>query len=211
MDARGRLPSSPASPTGAELSRALVEVAQESGQRRRAAFERLFAYYAPRLKAYFQRLGAPPTQADDLAQETLLLLWRKAGLFDPAKASASTWVFTLARNLRIDALRRERHPTAAAVEGEHAVAAAVMDAWHDAAPDPEQVLSVAEIEARLRQALATLPEEQRRAVLLSYYEDKSHSTIERELRIPLGTVKARLRLAIVRLRNALDGGGGTRP
>ena len=78
--------------------------------RDRAAFAALFAHFAPRVKAWLMRQGAPPAQAEDLAQEALLMVWRKAPLFDPAKASAGTWVFTIARNLRIDAIRRERRP-----------------------------------------------------------------------------------------------------
>ena len=179
-------------PSGTELARLLVQVAHHLD---RAAFERLFAHYAPRLKSYFLRLGASASQADDLAQETMLLVWRKAALFDPAKAGASTWVFTLARNLRIDLLRRER-PEAAAVQED-------LDA-PPVSPDPEQAVGAAEAEARVRQALEALPQEQRHAIMLAYFEDKSHSAIERELRIPLGTVKARLRLALVRLRNAME-------
>lgn len=170
------------------MARLILEVARH---RDRSAFNRLFVHFAPRLKSYFLRLGATPPQADDLTQDTMLLLWRKAALFDPAKAGASTWVFTLARNLRIDALRRERPDTGDA----------------DPVPDnldPEQAVSAAEAEARVRLALEALPPEQRHAVMLAYFEEKSHSAIERELQIPLGTVKARLRLALARLRNAMD-------
>ncbi len=81
-----------------------------AGSRDRAAFQALFRHFAPRIKAYLMRLGAPGAQAEDLAQEAMLSLWRKAHLFDPAKASVGTWVFTIARNLRIDAIRRERRP-----------------------------------------------------------------------------------------------------
>ena len=87
-----------------------VLLGRVAAMRDRAAFAALFAHFAPRVKAYLLRLGAPPALAEDLAQEALLSLWRKAHLFDPAKASAATWLFTIARNLRIDALRRERRP-----------------------------------------------------------------------------------------------------
>ncbi|HSS13335.1 MAG TPA: sigma-70 family RNA polymerase sigma factor [Rhizomicrobium sp.] len=76
--------------------------------RDRAAFQELFEHFAPRVKAYAMKLGAPSQAAEDLAQEAMLTVWRKAGLFDPSRASASTWIFTIARNLRIDLLRRER-------------------------------------------------------------------------------------------------------
>ena len=105
-----RLPMTPEAP---ELNALLVRVAQASD---RAAFAALFSHFAPRVKAYLLRLGAPPALAEDLAQEALLSLWRKAHLFDPAKASAATWLFTIARNLRIDAIRREKRPELEAEE-----------------------------------------------------------------------------------------------
>ena len=79
-------------------------------RRDRAAFALLFGHFAPRLKSFFIRSGAANGLAEDLAQETLLMVWRKAALFDPARAQASTWIFTIARNLRIDARRKERDP-----------------------------------------------------------------------------------------------------
>src|SRR5882724_6582653 len=94
-------------PQAPELNALLVRVA---GTRDRAAFAALFDHFAPRVKSYLLRLGASPALAEDLAQEALLSLWRKAHLFDPAKASAATWLFPIARNLRIDAIRREKRP-----------------------------------------------------------------------------------------------------
>ena len=163
----------------------------------RAAFEELFERFAPRVKAYLMRLGAPAQTADDLAQEAMLSLWRKAHLFDPARASVSTWIFTIARNLRIDALRRERN-----------FHSDPMAALEIADPDAN---SFATLEAKddgevLRAALATLPDEQAQVVQLSFFSDKPHSQIAEDLRIPLGTVKSRLRLAMVRLRAALGEG-----
>src|SRR5215813_2520904 len=94
-------------PQAQDLNALLGRVA---AMRDRAAFAVLFSHFAPRVKAYLLRLGAPPALAEDLAQEALLNVWRKAHLFDPAKASAATWLFTIARNLRIDVIRRERRP-----------------------------------------------------------------------------------------------------
>jgi len=160
----------------------------------RAAFAALFAHFAPRVKSYLLRLGAGPGQAEDMAQEVLLAVWRKAASFDPAKAEASTWVFAIARNLRIDALRRERHPE---VSDEH------LEAVADTREDAESALSAAQRGAALRRALEDLPAEQAEVVRLSFFQDKPHGEIERALGIPLGTVKSRLRLAMVRLRAAL--------
>jgi len=163
-----------------------------AANRDRAAFASLFAHFAPRVKAYLLRLGASPAVAEDLAQEALLSLWRKAHLFDPAKASAATWLFTIARNLRIDAIRRERRPE---LDPE--------DFMPEAAPAADDGLAMAEGEARLRAALKELPADQIQVIEFSFFADKPHSQIAAELDIPLGTVKSRLRLAMARLKRIM--------
>jgi RNA polymerase sigma-70 factor (ECF subfamily) len=174
------------------LSAHILAIAQNAD---RAAFGALFAHFAPRVKGYLMRLGADAAVAEDIAQETLLSVWRKAAYYDPRKAEASTWVFAIARNLRIDALRRERHPEPQATE--ELIAMIAMDEGAESAVD------AAERGAKLRQALVHLPTEQAEIVRLAFFQDKPHSEIERELGIPLGTVKSRLRLAMARLRAAL--------
>lgn len=160
----------------------------------RAAFQNLFQHFAPRIKAYLMRGGASAAAAEDLAQEAMLTLWRKAALFDPAKASAATWVFTIARNLRIDALRRERRPgfdpddPSLIPEGE---------------PGADALLEARATEDALSHALRDLPSGQSEIVVQSFFLDKPHSQIAAEMGIPLGTVKSRLRLAMTRLRAAL--------
>jgi len=181
-----RLPMTPEAP---ELNALLVRVA---AARDRAAFATLFSHFAPRVKAYLLRLGAPPALAEDLAQEALLSLWRKAHLFDPAKASAATWLFTIARNLRIDAIRREKRPE---LEAE--------DFLPESQPGADDALALAGEEVRLRAALKGLPPDQIQVIELSFFADKPHSQIAGELGIPLGTVKSRLRLAMARLKRAL--------
>ncbi len=176
-------------PQAPELNALLVAVAAD---RDRAAFGALFDHFAPRVKAYLLRLGASPALAEDLAQEALLSLWRKAHLFDPAKASAATWLFTIARNLRIDAIRRERRPELSPE-----------DFMTEAEPMADDGLAQADDEARLRAALKQLPADQIQVVELSFFADKPHSQIAAELDIPLGTVKSRLRLAMARLKRGL--------
>lgn len=175
--------------SGHDLAECIIAVARD---RDRGAFAVLFRHFAPRVKSYLSKHGAGPDVAEDLAQETLLAVWHKAGLFDPAKAGAATWVFTIARNLRIDAMRRERHPSA----------------LRDLPPVPgladgDERTAQAERERLVALALGDLPTEQAELVRLSYFEDKSHTDIERRLGLPLGTVKSRLRLAMRRLRLAL--------
>jgi RNA polymerase sigma-70 factor (ECF subfamily) len=159
----------------------------------RAAFAALFEHFAPRVKSYMLRLGAEPPLAEELAQETLLAVWRKAAAFDRAKAAPSTWIFTIARNLRIDAARRSRRGDPAPDPSDAP----------DAEPAPDAVLVEAQSEGRIQQALGALPPEQAEVVRLSFFSDKPHSEIAEALKLPLGTVKSRLRLAMARLRDLL--------
>jgi RNA polymerase sigma-70 factor (ECF subfamily) len=170
----------------------IVSIAKD---RSREGFALLFSRFAPRVKSYLLTLGCKPELAEDLAQETLLTVWRKASYFDPSRASASTWVFTIARNLRIDALRRERHPDDLLDEPE-------LIPEPEARPD--DALSAQEREQRLRVALKSLPKEQAEVVRMSFFHDKAHAEISADLGLPLGTVKSRLRLAMVRLRAQLE-------
>jgi RNA polymerase sigma-70 factor, ECF subfamily len=187
-------------PAGAALSGCVLAVARRSDH---AAFAVLFSHFAPRLKTYFLRSGMTDTAAEELAQETMVLVWRKAGLFDPDKAAASTWIFTIGRNLRADALRCGAHAARAA----SAPGPADEAREHDAAPTAEVLVASAQREEQLRRALRGLPPEQAEVLRLSYFGDRSHAQIGQALGIPLGTVKGRLRQALARLRAALGGEG----
>lgn len=162
----------------------------------REAFAALFEYFAPRIKAFMQRSGAGEASAEELAQETMLAVWRKAALFDPASAGAAAWIFTIARNLRIDAHRR------ASTRGT-AVSDVEIEFQVDDSPRPDARLATAQSEAQVRSALSKLSTDQIRVIELSFFEEKAHSEIAQLLGIPLGTVKSRLRLAMNRLRNLL--------
>jgi len=172
----------------------LIEKIAESQDR--DAFAALFAHFAPRLKGYLLRLGASDGQAEEVLQEALLTVWRKAHLFDRKKAAASTWIFTIARNRRIDILRKKKFPEIDAEDP-----SLVPDAPR--APD-EEVIEARE-GAAVRVALEKLPDEQRELVRLAFYNGWSHSKIAADTNLPLGTVKSRLRLAFSRLRNELEG------
>lgn len=158
----------------------------------REAFASVFARYAPKVKSYLLRLGAPGAIAEDLAQDALLSVWRRAASYDPVKAKASTWIFVIARNAWIDRLRREK------VELAYRETSPVSEESDDEAPDDAAVRS--QTEERVEAALATLSEEQRQVVRLSFFEDRPHSEIAEKLSLPLGTVKSRLRLALIKLK-----------
>ena len=161
----------------------------------RGAFAELFSFYAPRVKAYLKRLNAEDTLAEELAQEVMLTVWRKADQFDRAQASASTWIFRIARNRRIDAARRAAKPEIDA----HDPALAPPET---AAPD--DAAHAASREDRVRAAIAALPEEQVSLLRMAFFDGLSHRDIAERIDAPLGTVKSRLRLAFDKLRKRLD-------
>ena len=161
----------------------------------RDAFIELFEFFAPRLKAYVMRSGADPASAEELAQEAMVSVWRKAATFDPAKAAVSTWIFAIARNRRIDQVRRENRPTV----DEHDLTGEVR--WQEDAFGDIQAAEEQEILAR---AIASLPAEQAEVIRKAFYEDKSHSAVAEELGLPLGTVKSRIRLALAQLKRSVS-------
>lgn len=183
-----------ARPAPADLAQSIVAVAQH---RDRTAFGELFEYFGPRLKTYFIRAGLTAALAEELAQETMINVWRKAEQFDPARAGASTWIFVIARNLRIDHLRRLRSERAVLDDPSAAFEPAEAPALADSAVETD------ERERRVRAALAQLSAEQATVVRLSFFSDTPHGEIAAQLGIPLGTVKSRIRLAMARLRELL--------
>lgn len=186
---RSRSPTLPAVVT-AEWMKQVAENRDE------AAFQELFSAFGPRVKALLLRQGADVDTAEDIAQETLLTVWRKAHLFHADKGSVSTWIFTIARNLRIDRIRRE------------VVWQEFNEETHDGPCDdplPDQNVAQAQEGDMIRSVLATLPPEQFEVIHLSYIEGLSHSEISERLGLPLGTVKSRMRLAYQKVRSAIEG------
>ncbi len=181
-------PSSLSSSAAAELIYAIAEHGD------REAFVHLFTYYFPRIKSFLMRSGTSDSLAEELAQETMLRVWRRSASFDPAAGAPSTWIFVIARNLRVDRLRGERSL--------EALEPGAFDAT-DPAPTGEGVVLAAERRERVRSALDSLSSEQASIVKLSFFEERSHSEIAEALGIPLGTVKSRVRLALARLRAQL--------
>jgi RNA polymerase sigma-70 factor, ECF subfamily len=183
-----RQPASPAQHHASLMQR--IAVARD-----RSAFAELFDHFAPRVKSFMQRKGANAEQAEDLVQETLVAVWTKAALYVSDRGSVSTWIFTIARNLRIDRLRRESSVYFTDIDD--------YDAPSDEA-SAEDALGRMQEDSIVAKALTQIPEEQRQLLLLSYVEDLPQSAIAERLKIPLGTVKSRMRLAYRRLKKILE-------
>ena len=173
----------------ASLARAIAETRDQS------AFAELFDHFAPRINAYLRRLSLDSGQAEEITQEVMMVLWHKATLFDPAKSSLGTWLFRVARNRRIDLVRRDR--------------SGLLDpddpAFRPEEPEPADAMLDAERrDERVRAALDGLPAEQLELVRKAFYLGMSHSELSEETGLPLGTVKSRIRLAFGRLRKTIS-------
>lgn len=156
------------------------------------AFARLFGHFAPRVKAYLMKTGASEGLAEEATQEAMAIVWRKAEMFDPARASAATWIFTIARNKRLDAIRKLKRPEPEDLP------------WGAEEPeDAADAVAVADEEERLREAVARLPERQRAVIEKAYFGDLSHREIADATGLPLGTIKSRIRLGLERLRHEM--------
>lgn len=191
-------PDSLTSPGSTSPEEFATLVAAITERRDRAAFTRLFDHFAPRLKSYLLRLGADATTAEEITQEVMVTLWRKSRLFDPQKSSLATWLYRIARNRRIDVVRRDRLDFLDTHDP-------VLDSADGSDLDTEVDLSQREEAVRL--ALATLPQEQLSLVRLAFFDGLSHSQISERTGVPLGTVKSRIRLGFTRLRRRLEAGG----
>lgn len=176
---------------GRGLSRALVRIAANGD---RAAFRRLFDSLAPAVKGLAMRQGADPASAEEIVQETFLVVWRKAALYSPERGSATAWVYAIARNVRIDRLRREPAWQELTDEQE--------DRPTDETP-ADEALASRQIQSRVRSVLSQLPAEQAEVVRLAFVDGLSHSQIAEALGAPLGTVKTRMNLAYQKLRASM--------
>jgi RNA polymerase sigma factor (sigma-70 family) len=181
-------------PTSEELGDLLRAVALEQD---RQAFAALFRHFAPRVKSYLMRGGSAEGLAEELTQETMISVWRKAALFDARQAGASTWIFTIARNLRVDHFRRQGPGLAEGLDAE-------IDQLPDPTPALDEQLHGERRERSVREAIALLSPDQAQVLRLSFYEELPHARIAHDLGIPLGTVKSRVRLAVNHLRRLLD-------
>ncbi|MFN3312674.1 MAG: sigma-70 family RNA polymerase sigma factor [Hyphomonas sp.] len=165
-----------------------------ASRRSRDAFAELFSFFAPRIKSFMLRLGASDSEAEELAQDVMITVWQKAGLYDSRQASVSTWIFRIARNRRIDVQRRQNRPELPA------------DDPMLMPPDiemPDQIVARGQTEELVRERLARLSPDQKVLIQAAFYDGLSHSEIAKAFNLPLGTVKSRLRLAFLRLKGEL--------
>ncbi len=171
-----------------------AEVLRAIAAEDRQAFVELFGRFAGRIKGFLMRSGATEADAEEVVQDVMVSIWRRASTFDPERAGAATWIFTIARNRRIDLVRKSRRPEPDP-----------RDPLFQPEPEPQGVerISAAERELRVREGLATLAPEQRRVLVAAFYEGLSHGEIAARLDLPLGTVKSRIRLAFGHLRTAI--------
>ena len=174
-----------------------AQLAAVASTRDKQAFADLFDYYAPRVLGFLTRTGLPATIAEDCMQDVMVTLWHKAGQYDPTRASVTTWVFTIARNRKIDTIRKLRRPEPLDLP------------WGPEATEPaDETLSKWQDRGRLVRAIAALPAKQREMIEQAFYGDHSHGEIAARTGLPLGTIKSRIRLAIDRLRHSLQTDGG---
>jgi len=166
-----------------------------ANDRDQSAFELLFRYFAPRIKSYCLKLGAGACTAEEITQEAMVSIWRNAAQFDPSKAAPSTWIFTIARNLAIDRFRKSRRP-----QFDYSDPALVPDE----PLTPDRLIERTELQENVRQIMDALSSNERKVLMLSYFENLSHFEISRRLSLPVGTVKSRIRLAFGKMRSKLE-------
>ncbi|MEM7240519.1 MAG: sigma-70 family RNA polymerase sigma factor [Pseudomonadota bacterium] len=169
-------------------------VCRVGSDRDKGAFTELFGRYAGRIKAFLIRSGAGQDEAEEATQEVMVSLWRRAETFNPAKAGAATWIYTIARNKRIDLVRRAQRPEPNAEDPLFR-------------PEPiessEASLVGIDRDARIREAIVGLPDDQKAVIRLAFFTGLTHAEIATRLGAPLGTVKSRLRLSFAKLRDDL--------
>jgi RNA polymerase sigma-70 factor (ECF subfamily) len=162
------------------------------------SFKKIFEYFSPRLKSFLMKSGAEENIAEEIIQETMTIIWTKADYYDPKVASPSTWIYTIARNKKIDILRKSRKAILEDIE------TAVLPAIE---PKTEENIEHDQKFDMIAQHLDALPKDQLDLLKMNFFEEKSHGEISELTGIPLGTVKSRIRLALEKIRGKLDKNG----
>lgn len=175
-----------------EATQWVSELVRIRDHRDQTAFVRVFQHFGPRVKAFLMRTGMDAALAEECAQEVLVTVWNKSHLYDASRASPSTWIFTIARNKKIDVLRKQKRPEPEDLP------------WGpEAEPDQADIIGLQQESEQLGRALRDLPKKQRELIEKAYFGDLSHSEIAEQTGLPLGTIKSRIRLALERLRHSM--------
>lgn len=177
-----------------QMSQATVWLVAVRDQRDKDAFGALFDFFAPRLKGFIMRSGTGAAQAEEIVQDVMLTVWRKAAMFDPHRAQASAWIYQIARNRQIDIIRKESRPIPDELAQDP-----------EAEPDASQILAFDQEAEQLKTALDLLQPDQKEMIEKAYLGDLTHQEISVQTGLPLGTVKSRIRLGLNRLRRELKG------
>jgi len=180
----------------AQLSPLTAQMLAVRDARDRAAFAALFDHFAPRLKGFIMRSGTGSGQAEEIVQDVMLTVWRKADQFDPQKAQVAAWVYQIAKNRQIDVLRKENRPLPEELKS---------DAQDSARTDTDagQILAVEQEALQLKEAIFKLKPDQREMIEKAYLGELTHQEIKAQTGLPLGTIKSRIRLGLERLRHDL--------
>jgi len=179
-------------PSSPEISLQTIQMLAVRDKRDRTAFALLFDHFAPRLKGFIMRSGTGSGQAEEIVQEVMLTVWRKADQFDPERAQVSAWIYQIARNRQIDLIRKENRPLPEELGEDPGTE-----------PDASQILAVEQEAGQLKVALARLKPEQRKIIEQAYLGELTHQEISTQMGLPLGTIKSRIRLGLERLRHEL--------
>ena len=171
---------------------ALVKIAESQDI---SSFKKIFDYFSPRLKSFLMKSGADEAVAEEIIQETMAIIWTKADYYDPKVASPSTWIYTIARNKKIDILRKSRK---AILEDIDTAILPPIESKADENIEHDQKFEM------VAKYLDGLPADQLDLLKMNFFEEKSHGEIAEITKIPLGTVKSRIRLALEKIRGKLE-------
>lgn len=186
------LESKPVPQIKTEISQQTVWMIAVRDDGDREAFAALFDFFAPRLKGFVIRLGTPAHKAEEIVQDVMLTIWRKAALFDPHRAQVSAWIYQIARNRQIDFARKEYRPVPEELKEPPG-----------SEPDASQILGMEQEARHLKRALSKLNPEQREIIEQAFLGELTHQEISTQTGLPLGTIKSRIRLGLNRLRREL--------
>ena len=179
-----------------EMSALLMEVAAERCKR---SYAKVFGYFAPRLRSYALKQMGNEALAMELVQDTMTNVWQKAHLFNSEKGSPSTWIFTIARNIRFDILRKLQN------RKEDICSDDLWPVLCEQTPDQNEVSLDQQVTLeQVGQLFNKLPDKQKAVIEAIYIDGKSQQEVADQLTIPLGTVKSRTRLALQRLKDMLE-------